>query len=515
MAGENCLVTFLDDVDEVQIYCVKLLCEGFVEEEEEEAQEGEEQGQKASVRRAFEASVLDSARWFASSHALKTKMFFRPCYARLLELVKKHWSQETTKHVLLLGTPGTGKTYFLNYVAQILLSEDRDFNMIIVFGTLAMWVSSTGEHETMALQEGSIPLCFQKYLEQMDTVVLYDCSGQGLCQPPGMAKCKVLVTSSPDQSKYSDYQKHLSQTLYMPLWSFEELDLCRQECFPDIKRETLVKNFDLWGGVARYTIGEAAHNAESGIEDALARMNFSAAELVVRRWQALDVQGYTVSHRLVHAQTSDMYFISCQFASQYVCDRVFNSLALEEEEMCKKFLATNTHNIFAAMRGQFHESYCHRYLAQQKEITVRLLVDEDDKEDKNRPISLGEKNRLISLGERTLKRFDDLSELRNSHYGVPNAKNFAAVDSVALPNVVFSMTTSYTHPTVSSGLRKLMGKMAEQGGTLEYLVFVVPNHVAANFKKQNYWNISRKQYLKVLPAEIKGLQQAVWGVEYR
>jgi hypothetical protein len=60
-----------------------------------------------------------------------------------------------------------------------------------------------------------------------------------------------------------------------------------------------------------------------------------------------------------------------------------------------------------------------------------------------------------------------------------------------------------------------MGKMAEQGGTLEYLVFVVPNHVAANFKKQNYWNISRKQYLKVLPAEIKGLQQAVWGVEYR
>jgi hypothetical protein len=46
------------------------------------------------------------------------------------------------------------------------------------------------------------------------------------------------------------------------------------------------------------------------------------------------------------------------------------------------------------MRGQFHESYCHRSLAQQWNITVKLLEDE----------------RSIELGERTLKRYDDLSE---------------------------------------------------------------------------------------------------------
>jgi hypothetical protein len=67
----------------------------------------------------------------------------------------------------------------------------------------------------------------------------------------------------------------------------------------------------------------------------------------------------------------------------------------------------------------------------------------------------------MDLGERMLKRFDDLSELQGSDYGVPNTKNFAAVDSVAFPNLAFSMTISYIHPTVSTGLRKLMAKMAE------------------------------------------------------
>jgi hypothetical protein len=263
----------------------------------------------------------------------------------------------------------------------------------------------------------------------------------------------------------------------------------------------------LWGGVARYTIGDAAHNAAINLEEALGRMNFSGAEDLVKRWQTLDVQGTAVSHRLVHAQTSDMYHISCQFASQYVCDKVFSGLVSEEEEKCKRFLATNNDSIFAAMRGQFHESYCHRYLAQQRNVTVRLLEDED--ENKN------EETYFIDLGERILKRFDDLSELTGSDYGVPNTQNFAAVDSVAFPNLAFSMTISHIHPTVSTGLRKLMAKMAEGNNKLEYLVFVVPNNMARDFKKQKYWNTAKKQYLQRLPAEIQSLKQAVLGVEYK
>jgi hypothetical protein len=346
IAGENSLVTFFLDVGTVEEQHVQLVEGDLFEEEGKEKVE------------VLKASVLGSARWFASSRAGKSKMFARPCYTKLLALVEKHWSEENTKHILLLGTPGTGKTYFLNYVAQVLLSEkERDFDIVIAFSTFAMWVSPTGEYATEALEDGNIPLRFQQYLEIRETIVLFDCTGSGHCQPPGMAKCKVLVTSSPEFSKYSHYQKQVCQTLYMPLWNFEELELCRQECFPDIQAETLVKNFHLWGGVARYTIGDAAHNAAINLEEALGRMNFSGAEDLVKRWQTLDVQGTAVSHRLVHAQTSDMYHISCQFASQYVCDKVFSGLVSEEEEKCKRFLATNNDSIFAAMRGQFHESY--------------------------------------------------------------------------------------------------------------------------------------------------------------
>ena len=106
IAGENSLVTFFLDVGTVEEQHVQLVEGDLFEEEGKEKVE------------VLKASVLGSARWFASSRAGKSKMFARPCYTKLLALVEKHWSEENTKHILLLGTPGTGKTYFLNYVAQ-------------------------------------------------------------------------------------------------------------------------------------------------------------------------------------------------------------------------------------------------------------------------------------------------------------------------------------------------------------------------------------------------------------
>ena len=72
------------------------------------------------------------------------------------------------------------------------------------------------------------------------------------------------------------------------------------------------------------------------------------------------------------------------------------------------------------MRGQFHESYCHRFLASQENIVVRFLTDEGE--------ARTEETKSIKLGERVLKKFDNVSELTVTDYGVPKSKNFAAVD---------------------------------------------------------------------------------------
>jgi hypothetical protein len=476
------------------------------EESGEDDEEGEESSQTEGEIKLLKAAILDSARWFASSLDIKSKMFVRNCYIALLKLVHHHWSIRSTRHVLLLGTPGTGKTFFLCYVAYMLLSVPRAFDVIIAFDGLAMWVSPSDESETLPLNNGKIPFGFQCLLEKPDTIVLYDCTGPSDCDPPGMAKCKVLVTSSPDHRKYSQYRKQQCQTLYMPLWSFEELELCRLNCFPEVQKADLDKKFRMWGGVIRYTVGAAAHSADTNLLAALGQMDFSAAELLVKRWQALDVQDVTVSHRLVHAETKDFYHISCKFASQYVCDQVFYNLAAEEEAKCKKFLATNTNYVFSAMKGQFHESYCHRYLANQTELQVRLLFDKGQEQDRFQN---------LSLGERKLKRFSVISELQESDYGVPDSKTFPAVDSLALPKFAFQMTISEDHPIATRGFLQQLEEMATNKQDLQYFVFVVPNNIAKEFKKQKYVNAAGNRYLRNLPSSLAALQQAVLGVDYK
>lgn len=501
IAEELPLIQFFNDIKDIEVKGVSLFEDDVLEGEIEQSEH-----EKVGKVEVLQASILDSARWFASKKRIKTKMFVRLCYVSLLQMIQEKWSDETSNHILLLGTPGTGKTFFLNYVAYILLSQKRDFDVIISFNGLALWVGPGDEHQLQQLQGGKIPLEFQDLLYKEHTVVLYDCTGESDCEPPEFATCKVLVTSSPDARKYKQYRKDQCQTFYMPLWTFEELELCRVHCFPTVSEETFHDNFNIWGGVARYTIGSAAHSAKINLQEALGSMNFSAAEQIVKRWQALYLEDAVVCHRLIHAQTADMAHISCTFASQYVCNEVFNHLASEEEQKCKRFLANNTDNVLAAMRGQFHESYCHRFLASQENIVVRFLTDEGE--------ARTEETKSIKLGERVLKKFDNVSELTVTDYGVPKSKNFAAVDSVAFPNVAFSMTISEHHPTVCTGLLKLMESMAKANCHLDLLVFVVPSAIAGKFKKQKYLNAARKAYLTRLPPKVKDLQQAVLGIDY-
>jgi hypothetical protein len=97
----------------------------------------------------------------------------------------------------------------------------------------------------------------------------------------------------------------------------------------------------------------------------------------------------------------------------------------------------------------------------------------------------------------------------DSYYCVPKIRNFAAVDSLAPPFLAFSMTVSPYHPTVVSGLVKILDAIQKE----KILVFVVPKEIEATFKKQKYLTVDKK-IMQKLPKYIKDIRQAVMAIEF-
>jgi hypothetical protein len=491
------ICNFIKDIPDVKHEMVKL----------------EKQDADGEIALVEEGCVLKYARWFAIPKGQKSKLFVRQCYTTLIEKILDAWNDPKRFHVLLVGTPGTSKTFFLNYVAFKLLSEPRDFNVIICHDG---WVVSIDPQDN--IMTGQSLRDFDALLQSDTTVVLYDCSKSN-SNPPHTASAKVLAASSFNPDQYKDFTKMFCTILCMPLWSLDELELCRQECFEIVRHQNQISQtlaaeniqgplycvsaaeletkYNLWGGVIRWTIGSQCAAAEEEFFKAVAGVNLDAVIKAVGSWNQMDFKDLSLTHRVIHADTVDMVKFQCKFCSQAACEAVIQQLAVDAENKCRQFLVgTSGESIYASLRGQIFEAYAHRVLASKKNILVRFL--DGDKETKN-----------IEIGQRSLKVFEKLQDIRNSDYAVPKIRNFAAVDSLAAPCLAFSMTVSTDHPSVATGLLNILPYIQKD----KTLVFVVPREIEEKFEEQKYLTRGKKIMQKV-PQEIRTIRQAVMAIDF-
>lgn len=488
------IITFIDDIPGVKVKRVEM----------------KRPDANAEMTLVEEASVLQSARWFALQKEQKSKLFVRRCYPTLLQKVKDAWVTPNGFHVLLVGTPGTSKTFFLNYVAYELLSVPREYHVIISHDARNVCV-----HPDNTITVGQNLKDFDDLLQMYKTVVLYDCSNTN-SQPPYMANAKVLAASSPNKLQYKEYTKSFCTTLCMPLWSLDELELCRQSCFESkqvqrqssqefvendplytISAEELEKKYNLWGGVIRWTIGAQCIARDEDFYAALEGMNLDVILKAVGSWNQLDFKGKELTHRVIHADTKDMVTFQCTFCSQAACESTIKLLAEEAEQKCKQFLQMATNNsLYASMRGQVFEAYAHRILAKQTSISIRFLDDGKERKD-------------VEIGSRKSMEFEKLDDIGKEDYAIPKSKTFAAVDSLAAPHLAFQMTVSSVHPIVASGLLKILPAIEKE----KILVFVVPKEIEGAFEKQQYLTVGKK-IMQNVPKAILEIRQAVMAIEF-
>ncbi|BDA41052.1 probable crinkler effector protein 16 [Coccomyxa sp. Obi] len=360
-------------------------------------------------------------------------LYVRDCYRQLLNIV----IDGTGQHTLVTGTPGIGKSCWQYYLLQHLASEGHT--------VVLDWAGA--DEAFLLCPEGAFvgsKTAFKAELMNPENFYLVD------AKLPMGSEARTIETCSPMHSKQWVFVKERARKRIMPPWTLGELEAALP-LFPAVSRERLHELYFMWGGSVRWALARANQsetaNKESValLEEAIGRSTLPALQRAVGVGGSDATQ--EVSSLLVHyIPDEDMIVSRVVMASQYVCDRVCETLLQNYKLDLLNFLTASTgDSALSVLRGNLFESFTHCLLKEGGQFKVRYL-DTGMEED-------------VELPKASSYLFWDLSEV----------------------------TMNLEHdPPEASVIRKCLQVLpapAEKPRGPVYLTFAVPPDVFTNFKK--------------------------------
>ncbi|KFH63328.1 hypothetical protein MVEG_10738 [Podila verticillata NRRL 6337] len=405
-------------------------------------------------------------------------LYVRQTYKDLFDEILKMFENSQEKQIVVTGTPGIGKSVFLIYLAIRLLAESDDDNPpIIIFHTKWSDICFVfGGCSTV--RSGNIK-DFTPFLTLTDTWYFVDSAPE-----PVLDKARTVVSVSPktlfSEDSYLDIDKDVAWRYYMAPWNLEELKKCRS-CVEDLKVVPLQVVEELYsriGGVPRYVLARPKkelrlypNNLEGAKEKSCERLvqALGRVEDPVMMMQ-LFVQGkdsLDFSSRLVHRwPKEDHRSLRLEWASTHVAEEVATLL---DEYSCTRMLKMLINKPYESASGIIFEAY-----------VLRTFRD----------------------GGHTFE-LKDLQTGKSVHLNIPR-----------------SPKSQYQKPTPSKDHRsRRLSKASFQHHWIATpkearLIFVVPSHVYADFRKQDYLTSAEKVYENV-PADIKPVKQYVLKIDVK
>jgi GTPase SAR1 family protein len=301
------------------------------------------------------------------TRALKVSptIFVRECYDELWKtFIKYEKSQEKLQvqhperiaHAYLTGTPGIGKTAFLPYLIQKLLTEKRQ----VIFGSRDLdgflYWESTDKH--IFVQETEI----STYLRNPDIFFLMDSrdikSTFGPC----------IICSSPRSDIAGQFRK-TAKTLYMPVWEWYEIQCLYSAVYHDvIPIDRLAARFYFLGGIPRYLFDHLDKTAAEILRTAINGAN--SLHLKSLYESKGNFAPEEISHRLVHQYSSSdteppFGQLCLQYASDYVSTLVAEKYQTDRHDAVIQWLSeTSEIGIAGGLRGNLFENIAHLQLIQ-------------------------------------------------------------------------------------------------------------------------------------------------------
>ncbi len=228
----------------------------------------------------------------------------------------------STTNIIVTGTPGVGKTCFLLH--QLCAAKHREKNVVVQVGNAFTAFISTPEPHVWARLDDLDRECL---LSDNKTMFFYD---PGATNTPleRDVSAFTIVYASMNPANYRRLNKTNKLTLFMPVWSLQELEKCSALCRYTTDVETAYR---LWGGSPRCIFNLKKEHLLDSLKTIL--RSKVLMEIVA------DVQEVDVSTNpsdkaqwLVHISIrSDDYTKSfLDFPSEFVKQQVLDALAARE-----------------------------------------------------------------------------------------------------------------------------------------------------------------------------------------
>ncbi|RHZ17103.1 hypothetical protein DYB37_012523 [Aphanomyces astaci] len=310
--------------------------------------------------------------------ALGSKVYIRPCYLPLWKLCWEIIHDPKSPHLVILGNPGIGKTFFGFFILLQLARE----NETVVYES-GMWMCRyllSGDTVVEGTQDD-----FFEILNQPTTYYIVD----GVTPPKFQAKI-ILLTQSKCEV-WCPFYRYKCERRYMPVWTWDEISTCHKLLYPALDMNVVTDCFRRWGGIPQYVLAYALRDTHQAfLETALGIVKCHWLTNAVKE---LDIR-FDASHRLLHYQVSDKFMkLHVDFASQYVQDEVYKRAWRDDPTTLVEFMTAASYtgsDEFAVLRGRMFESYVHSVLPRGGRFQIRRLepseggsgeanADQDDK----------------------------------------------------------------------------------------------------------------------------------------
>jgi len=421
-------------------------------------------------------SLPDGVDWIGGVKEL----YNRACYD---EITKIAFSK---KRVLVRGTPGIGKSLFLQvflvHLARQAKREGRSPPTI-------SYVYTTENDKVVKLSflpDGSVVDITNVALGTFPDYELSD--SVDLNMPYG--KTLSLLVASDKEANYNSFRKRIKEaqaqnrgkSYIMPLFSFEELRVLK----PDLDKRVAQFRHDVFGGSARcFIANDTDTNFMQPIVGAI--LSFLFPDIKATYFDDWDLVGRLVSSELegkttgiAVATVNSMMWHLRPDGSKDWASKMMQMLAGEICETRELAIATALEQMVGTSGiGNAFECLGHRKLVQcAQPVLLKPLLEKLPDE---RPVFETAQFNLPVIAFRSV---EEISNLPNGTYGLPMTPNFPVSDAVVQPDTLLQYTTSLKHKGSVENLDLQRAQLTEKDRSKHKFVFVVPKKNVRDFRYQ-------------------------------